>query len=197
MAENLVFLTGNLGSDPEFVPSKDGKAFSKFPIAVNEGYRGKDGNWINKASWFNLICFAEYRQERISRLHKGDTVHIRGRLSQRQYQDKEGRSRFAIEVVVEEIEKIERDPSRQAAQQAAQSGFVQPQAQPRGNPGYAPSQPPAPAPQPAPAYGVPQGYGAQGRIPPQAPQAQGWNGTGPSYQPQPPQGPNGGWNGQR
>lgn len=70
--------------------------------------------------------------------------------------------------------------------QAAQAGFVQPQAQ--GNPGYVQ----APAPQPAPGYGPPQGYGAQGRIPPQAPQAQGWNGTGPSYQPQPPQG----WNGQ-
>ena len=180
--ENSVFLTGNLGSDPEWVPSKDGKTFSKFPLAVNEGYRDKAGNWQSKASWFNLICFAEYRQERISRLRKGDTVHIRGRLQQRSYQDKDGKARYAIEVVVEDIEKIERDPTRQAAQQAAQAGFVQPQ-----QPGdHAPQQSPVPP------------YGAQGYAPQPAPQAQRWNGAGPSWQPQaqapqPPQG----WNGQR
>ncbi|MDD6318540.1 MAG: single-stranded DNA-binding protein [Succinatimonas hippei] len=187
MAENYVSLTGNLGGDPEWIQTKDGKCFSKLKLAVNQSHRDKQGNWTSKSSWFNLICFVEYRQERISLLHKGDMVHITGSLQQSYFDGKDGKKHESVQVVVDEIFKIEKLPSKQNAQNIAQSGFVpqtqqynQQQAQPQGAP-YQPQQ------QASAPYG--QNTGVQ--------QNQ-WNGRGPSMQPQAPvYNQNNNWNGQR
>lgn len=152
---NDVFLTGNLGADPEFVNMSNGKQFSKFSLAVNRGYKDQNGNWQNKASWFNIICYLEYRQEKISTLRKGDPVMIHGRLEQDSFQGKDGRNHVAVKIVIDTIQKLERQPRTE-------------------------NQRPAPAP----GYGQAQDYGQQGR-------QGGWNGTGPSYQPQAPAHPQG------
>lgn len=183
MAENYVSLTGNLGADPDWIQTKDGKCFSKLKLAVNQSYRDKNGNWQGKSSWFNLICFVEYRQERISMLHKGDMVHITGSLQQSYFDGKDGKKHESVQVVVDEIFKIEKMPKGQNAQQAAQSGFV-PQTQQYNQQPLQPQAAPYQSQQPAP-YG--QNTGVQQ-----------WNGHGPSMQPQAPvYNQNNNWNGQR
>ena len=154
---NDVYLSGNLGADPEFPSMASGKKYSKFTLAVNRGYKDAQGNWQNKTSWFNISCFLEYRQEKISHLRKGDPVIIHGRIEQSTFQGNDGRSHSSISIIADSVEKLVREPHGQ--QQAA----------------------PASA-------GRPQGYGSQGMQPQQAQPSGGWNGTGPSAQPQ-----NGGW----
>ena len=88
---NVVVLQGRLARDPELRQTQTGKAVCNFTIACGRGSDQTD--WLDVVSWDKTAEFiCKYFQ-------KGSMILLEGRLQSRKYQDKNGNSRTAVEVV--------------------------------------------------------------------------------------------------
>jgi len=86
---------GRLGQDPETRHTTTGKSVCNFSVACNSGYgENKSTEWVKCVAWERLaeVC-GEY-------LTKGSQVYIEGRLQTRQWEDKEGYTKYTTEVVL-------------------------------------------------------------------------------------------------
>lgn len=106
---NHIELIGRLGKDPELNVTSDGKPVTKFTLAVDE-YQGKDaqGQAKNKALWFTVITWQTLAEMSERFVFKGNLVYVAGRLSIRDYTDKQGAKRQAIEVIADTVQLLEK-----------------------------------------------------------------------------------------
>ena len=103
---NKIMLIGNLGKDAETRFTTNNVSITTFSLATSHSYKGKDGNWINETTWHNIKSFSlsEYFKEA---LKKGKKVYVEGRLTKREYTDKDGVKRYMTEVLSERIIPLE------------------------------------------------------------------------------------------
>jgi single-strand DNA-binding protein len=99
---NKIMLIGNLGKDAETRFTTNNVSVTSYSLATTNSYKGKDGNWINDTTWHNIVSFnlSDYFKEN---LKKGKKFYVEGRLSKRDYTDKDGVKRYTTEVVTEKI----------------------------------------------------------------------------------------------
>lgn len=99
---NKVMLIGMLGKDAEHRFTTSNVSVSSFSIATENSYKGKDGNWVNETTWHNIVAFSlsDYMKEQ---LKKGKKIYVEGRLSKRDYTDKENIKRYITEVICEKL----------------------------------------------------------------------------------------------
>ena len=97
---NKAILGGRLTSDPELKTTQSGTNVCSFTIAVNR--RGaKDGQ--QTSDFINCVAWKE-RAELISRyFRKGSSICIVGEIQTRKWQDNNGNTRNATEVIVNEV----------------------------------------------------------------------------------------------
>jgi single-strand DNA-binding protein len=93
---------GNLGGDAEHRFTTNNVSVSNYSIATSHSYKGKDGNWVEETTWHNIVSFnlSDYMKEN---LKKGKKLYVEGRLSKRDYTDKEGVKRYMTEIISEKI----------------------------------------------------------------------------------------------
>jgi single-strand DNA-binding protein len=103
---NRIMLIGNLGRDAETRFTTTNVSVTTFTLATTNSYKGKDGNWTNETTWHNIVGYnlSDYYKET---LKKGKKFYVEGRLSKRDYTDKDGIKRYSTEVVVERIIPLE------------------------------------------------------------------------------------------
>jgi single-strand DNA-binding protein len=103
---NKIMLIGNLGKDAETRFTTNNVSVTSYSLATTNSYKGKDGNWINDTTWHNIVSFnlSDYFKEN---LKKGKKFYVEGRLSKRDYTDKDGVKRYTTEVVTERIIPLE------------------------------------------------------------------------------------------
>jgi len=99
-------LIGNLGNDAETRFTTSNLSVTSFSLATTNSYKGKDGNWVNETTWHNVISFnlSDYFKDA---LKKGKKFYVEGRLTKRDYTDKEGIKRYMTEVISERIIPLE------------------------------------------------------------------------------------------
>lgn len=97
---NKVQLIGNLGGDAEHRFTTNNVSVTSFSLATTNSYRGKDGNWVNETTWHNVVAFGLSDFFKDS-LKKGKKFYVEGRLTKRDYTDKEGIKRYVTEVVAD------------------------------------------------------------------------------------------------
>ncbi len=99
---NRIMLIGNLGRDAETRFSTNNVGVTSFSVATTYSYKGKDGNWQDQTTWHNVVGFnlSDYFKEN---LKKGQKVYVEGRLTKRDYTDKEGVKRYSTDVVIEKL----------------------------------------------------------------------------------------------
>ncbi len=102
MADNSVTLVGNLTKDPELRFTTGGRGVASFGLAVNRRYQ-VNGEWQDQTSYFNIVAWGQLGENAASSLTKGMRVVVSGRLEQREYQNREGEKRTAIEINADEI----------------------------------------------------------------------------------------------
>lgn len=111
---NKIMLIGNLGRDAEFsFTQTTNTQIGKFAIATTYSYKGKDGNWVDETTWHNVVVFNPsdfYRDQ----LKKGKRFFIEGRLSIREYKDKEDKTQRWTEVVAERLIPLDQREERGA-----------------------------------------------------------------------------------
>jgi single-strand DNA-binding protein len=100
---NSVRLIGNLGMNPEVKEIGKDKKLAKFSLATREVYKNDDGEKVSDTQWHNLIAWGNQAVFSEKYLKKGNEVAIEGKLTSRNYTDKEGIKRYVTEIVVSEI----------------------------------------------------------------------------------------------
>ena len=96
---NNISVMGRLTADPEVRQTPNGVSVCSFTIANDKDFK-RDGdapNWIDCVAWRNNAEFiGKY-------FKKGSLIVVTGSLQTRQYQDKNGNNRKAVEVLVDSV----------------------------------------------------------------------------------------------
>ncbi len=103
---NRIMLIGNLGRDAETRFTSSNVSVTSFSMATTRSYKDKDGNWQKETTWHNIVGFnlSDYYKEN---LKKGKKFYVEGRLTKREYNDKEGIKRYSTDVVIEKLIPLE------------------------------------------------------------------------------------------
>jgi len=96
---NKVILVGNLGKDPEVRHLEGGTVVANFPIATSESYTDKSGQRVTQTEWHNVVFWRRQAEIAEKYLSKGRQVYIEGKLRTRNWQDRDGNTRYTTEVV--------------------------------------------------------------------------------------------------
>lgn len=106
--KNSVRLTGYAGADPVIVNFASEKKMARVSLGVNEFYKNSLGEAVDQTQWFNLI-FWNHKVELVEGIiKKGSQIRIEGKLSTQSYSDKNGDQRYSTEIVVNELEIVEK-----------------------------------------------------------------------------------------
>ena len=103
---NKIMLIGNLGKDAEHRFTSNNLSVTTFSLATTNSYKAKDGNWQNETTWHNIVAYSlsDFMKEQ---LKKGKKFYIEGRISKRDYTDKDGVKRYTVDVVSERLIPLE------------------------------------------------------------------------------------------
>lgn len=98
---NVVAIMGRLARDPELRQTTTGKNVASFRIACDRGRR--DANGQSQADWLDVVAWDRIAEFICKYFQKGSLIVIDGRLQTRQYQDKNGQNRTAVEIVAQNV----------------------------------------------------------------------------------------------
>lgn len=133
---NVVAIMGRLVADPELRTTQAGHSVCSFRIACDRSYvqqgQQRQADFIDIVAWRQQADFvSKYFQ-------KGSVIAVEGSLQTRQYQDKQGSKRTAVEVVANNISfagakrqdgqnapSYEQQTANHGQQAKAQTGFAQ------------------------------------------------------------------------
>ena len=101
---NKVILVGNLGSDPEVRYTPSGTAVANFNLATNEAFKDKEGVLQEKTEWHRIVVWDRLAEICEKYLKKGSQIYIEGSLQTRQYEDKEGVTKYTTEIKAREMQ---------------------------------------------------------------------------------------------
>ena len=111
---NKVILIGNLGKDPEIRHFENGGVLASFPLATSETYTDRQtGEKKEHTDWHDVVLWRGLAEVAEKYLHKGDKIYVEGKLKKRSYQDREGLTRYAVEIVGEELTMLSRVDAEQ------------------------------------------------------------------------------------
>ena len=101
---NNVVLIGRLTKDIELRKTTTGNSVVSFTLAVNRDFV-KDGQQDTDF----ILCQAWNKTAELMNeyLHKGSLIAVQGRLSVREYQDKNGDKKWSTEVIVNNVQFLE------------------------------------------------------------------------------------------
>jgi single-strand DNA-binding protein len=101
---NRVVMTGNLTRDPELRSTNSGTSVCGLRIACNTRRKDASGNWVDKPNYFDVTVWGAQGENASKYLSKGRPVAIDGRLEWREFTDKEGNNRQAVEIVADSVQ---------------------------------------------------------------------------------------------
>ena len=104
---NKVTLIGNLGADPEVRSTSNGSKVATLSVATSNQWKDKSGEKQEKTEWHRCVVWntkGSQLADIVERyVKKGDKLYVEGRIEYRQWQDKEGQTRYSTEINVREL----------------------------------------------------------------------------------------------
>ncbi len=101
---NRVVLTGKLTRDPELRSTQSGTSVCSLRIACNTRRKDASGNWVDKPNYFDVTVWGAQGENASKYLSKGRPVAVDGRLEWREFTDREGNNRQAVEIVADSVQ---------------------------------------------------------------------------------------------
>lgn len=99
---NSVNITGRVGGEVDLRYTPSGKAVAALTLAVDDGWgENKKTAWIGVTLWGATAELAK------KAVQKGDRLGISGRLSQEEWEDKEGKKQRKTKVTCESMDLLE------------------------------------------------------------------------------------------
>lgn len=98
---NVVAIMGRLVADPELRTTTQGHSVCSFRIACDRSYvqQGQE----RQADFIDIVAWRQQADFVSKYFQKGSMIAVEGSLQTRQYQDKNGNNRTAVEVVANKI----------------------------------------------------------------------------------------------
>jgi single-strand DNA-binding protein len=103
---NKITIVGYLGRDPELRYTPQGTPVCDFSVATTERRKDKSGEFQDNTTWFRVSFFGRLAEVANQYLAKGRQVYVEGRLTQREWQDRDGNTRFSLEVTGTDLQFI-------------------------------------------------------------------------------------------
>ena len=100
---NKAMLIGNTGSDPEIRTIPSGARVAQFSVATSRRWTDKNNQQQEKTEWHRIVVWDRLVDVVERYLRKGDRVYVEGEIEYRQYQDKDGVTKYATEIRAREI----------------------------------------------------------------------------------------------
>lgn len=101
---NKVILIGNIGKDPEVRRLENGAVVASFPLATSETFTDRQtGEKRESTDWHDIVVWRGLAEVAEKYLKKGYKIYVEGKLKKRSWQDKEGNTRYAVEVLGDEL----------------------------------------------------------------------------------------------
>lgn len=108
---NKVMLIGNLGKDPEVKSVGSGGRVAEFSLATTRTWNGPGGDRQEKTEWHRCVAWnsggaggggglADIIERYVK---KGDRLYVEGSIEYRQWQDKDGQTRYMTEIRVRDM----------------------------------------------------------------------------------------------
>jgi single-strand DNA-binding protein len=102
-------LIGNVGNDPEVRATSNGSRVANLNLATTRSWSGAGGDKQEKTEWHRCIFWNNRASgggladvvERYVR--KGDRLYVEGSIEYRQWQDRDGQTRYTTEIRVREM----------------------------------------------------------------------------------------------
>ncbi len=101
---NFVILKGHVGQEPNVRTLENGRKVATFTMATTGRYKAKDGSWQEEPPvWHNIVAWGHLADHPVQ---KGNLVEIKGKITNRTYDDKEGVKRYTTEIVATDLDII-------------------------------------------------------------------------------------------
>lgn len=100
---NSIQLIGHLGREPEIRVLNSGRKVGQVSIATSDSYKNDNGEWQQRTQWHNLVAWGPQAEYLEKYLHKGTFIGIRGKLTHRSFEGKDGKTNKRTEVIVNEF----------------------------------------------------------------------------------------------
>lgn len=120
---NKVTLLGNIGKDAELKVTGAGTKIASLSLATNERYKGKNGEFVTRTEWHNLVAFGRTAEVLHQYTGKGSKVYIEGTLRTNSWDDQQsGKKQYRTQIVVEKVSLLDSTPG--AGNNAASSSAM-------------------------------------------------------------------------
>lgn len=100
---NKVQLLGHLGQDPELRRTKNGTPVTSLRLATNERRRDGAGKWTPHTEWHNVVVFGHLAESLCEYCQRGRQLFVEGRLRTRRWEDQNGASHVATEIIADTV----------------------------------------------------------------------------------------------
>lgn len=129
---NVIAIQGRLAADPEMRQTTTGKRVCTFRIACDRGRKDANGN--SQTDWIPCTAWEKTAEFIYKYFQKGSMIAVDGRLQSRQYQDKNGQNRIAVEIVANNVNFCGSKESTSTAPQNAAQRPAAPSQRTQGEP---------------------------------------------------------------
>ena len=107
---NKVMLIGNVGNDPEIRSTPNGSRVAQFNLATSRTWSGPNGERQEKTEWHRCVLWntkgsaGSGLADVVERyVKKGDRLYVEGRIEYREWQGRDGQTRYTTEINVREM----------------------------------------------------------------------------------------------
>ena len=124
---NKVILVGNVGADPEIKMLDSGVKVARLRLATTERITDKTTNETREQTeWHNVILWRALTDVADKYVRKGSRLYVEGKISYREWQDKEGVKRTSTDITANEMKMLNKVESAVTAPEAVVPAIVPP-----------------------------------------------------------------------
>ena len=105
---NSVMLIGRPGAEPE-VKTFNQNRVARFRLAVNEGRKNANGEWVDSTQWFPAVAWGKVADRVEKSVKKGALIAIDGSLRNNEWTDNKGQRHIVTEVWINDLFPIEKN----------------------------------------------------------------------------------------
>jgi single-strand DNA-binding protein len=120
---NKAMIIGHVGADPEMRHTNNNTPVTNLSVATNTTSQDQQGNRQDQTEWHKVNLFGRLAEVAQNYLKKGSMVYVEGRLQTRQYEDRDGNTRYSTEILANSMTLLGNrggtDGGNQAGSQAA------------------------------------------------------------------------------
>ncbi len=109
-------LIGNVGADPQVKYLDQGVCVAQVRLATTErGYTLQNGTQVpDRTEWHTCIFWRKQAEVVEKYVHKGDRLYVEGKIQSRDWTDRQGINRRAVEIMVDNMELLSPKPAANA-----------------------------------------------------------------------------------